>query len=104
MKLPTDGTPLHLACRSSGSVSHLLPSPSLNAPDHNGFTPLDHARNLGNTAAAAELLEQGGGDIRVPDKDGLTSFHVACYSEHIGVEIVGMLLEREGGLREMRDS
>ncbi|GMH95335.1 hypothetical protein TrVE_jg9088 [Triparma verrucosa] len=102
--MPFGRTPLHVACRSPGSVSHLLPSNDLNTLDSHDFTPIYHAANMGNEVAVSELLKQEGVDVNLKDKGGMTPFHVACYSRNSGVGIVEMLLEKDEGLKDKKDS
>jgi hypothetical protein len=102
--MPFGRTPLHVACRSPGSVAHLLPSNDLNTLDDHGFTPLYTAANLGNEEAVGQLLAQEGIDASLADKGGLTPFHIACYSPHSGVGIVSRLLEKDEELEGKKDS
>ena len=102
--MPFGRTPLHIACRNGESVASHLPSPDLNTLDDHGFTPLYHACNLGNVTAVTELLSTPLIDVLVPDLGGLTCFHIACYTEHATVEIVGALLDYEPQLKGQTDS
>ncbi len=103
-QMPFGRTALHLACRDpEGDISTLLPSPSLNVQDDHGFTPLYHACNFGNAKAVKELLEQA--EIEpLPDKGGLTPFHIACYSPNSTPEIVTMILSKFSGIEHVKDT
>jgi ankyrin repeat protein len=101
-------TPLHMAARDgqTAAMQELIQSATLeelNAVDDHGFTPLYHACNFGHHEVVVALLATPGIDHTIPDKGGLTPFHIACYSGRRSA-CVTLMMRHDPTVVDVKDS
>ncbi|XP_002073748.3 ankyrin repeat and sterile alpha motif domain-containing protein 1B isoform X1 [Drosophila willistoni] len=87
--IKTVGKLLDLAARRHGPLSSFRRSPSINAQDVNGYTPLHHS-SLNGHVSIVRLLLAHNAQLDVPDIRGSTPLFLAAWAGH--QDIVKMLL------------